>query len=71
MLRLPLPVLDELAACLLALVLAGLELGEGAGVVGVVEGEAAVNQPLAGAHPITRVGIAHCPEVTHRHESDV
>ena len=71
MLRLPLPVLNELAACLLALVLAGLELGEGAGVVGVVEGEAAVNQPLAGAHPHTRVSLALRPEVTHRHESDV
>ena len=71
MLVLPLPVLDELAAGLPALVLAGLELGEGAGVVGVVEGEAAVNQPLAGAHPITRVGIALRPEVTHSHVSNV
>ena len=65
------PVLDELAAGMLALVLAGLELGEGAGVVGVVEGEAAVNQPLAGAHPHTRVSLALRPEVTRRHVSNV
>ena len=58
------PVLDELAAGMLALVLARLELGEGAGVVGVVEGEAAVNQPLAGAHPHTRVSLALRPEVS-------
>ena len=57
------PVLDELAAGLLALVLAGLELGEGAGVVGVVQDEAAVNQALAGAHPDTGVGLALRPEV--------
>ena len=64
------PVLDELAAGMLALVLARLELGEGAGVVGVVQGEAAVNQPLAGAHPHTRVRVTLGPEASDRHKNN-